>query len=77
MTRVVVAELNDVGPPTFWGLLLMPDNLTVEDIPRLYRQWYNLDDDKPDFPDWLKVGHGVGEEPAAFCWLDPYLHLGR
>lgn len=70
--RVVLAELSrELDPPTFWGVLVLPEELTIDDITPLYRQWSNIDGGAVDFPDWLKAEHGFGEEPAAYVWLDP------
>lgn len=72
--RVVLAELDYKGPPTFWGLLTLPDGVSLDDIRPLYRRWRELCDSdvcKATFPDWLLAEHGFGEEPAGFCWLNP------
>ena len=72
--RVVLAELDYEGPPTFWGLVTLPYGMALDDIPPLYQQWRKLFDSDAceiDFPDWLLSVHGFTEEPAGFCWLDP------
>jgi hypothetical protein len=74
--RVVLAELDYITPPTFWGLLTLPDGMVLDDIRPLYRQWRKLtlsDACGIDFPDWLLSEHGFVEEDKAvgYYWLDP------
>ncbi len=69
---LALIETNDSHRPWcgFAGLIETPENLTYEDMPRLYREWWRLSQaEKVDdqFTDWLLTTHGCREVQCAYA----------
>jgi hypothetical protein len=69
MVRMVLIETNDSCKPycEFGGVLDLPDGITPDDMPRLYRQYWAEEPDDRSFTDWLIRCHGVTETESSYA----------
>ena len=60
MDQTMVVLLHEDERDTgFWGVVLLPEGMTKDDIPALYQQWREEDEEQDDdFADWLCERHG-------------------
>ncbi len=77
MSQEMIVLLHEGDEGTgFWGAVLLGEQVMKEDIPALYRQWREEDEErKKNFPDWLCERHRCTSVDCDFVrfgdWDDP------
>ena len=67
VARLIVLLHEDGLDTGFWGVVQLPKGMTKHDIPALYQQWREEDEEQDDdFDDWLCNRHGCKHVDCDF-----------